>query len=82
MGIEGQLVFGGFMAGIVGHYMMDMNPAVHKLICFGVGILCGMLFALIPALLRAYFHVEDVYKRQTQTALLLNIRTVHRILIR
>lgn len=60
MGIEGQLVFGGFMAGIVGHYMMDMNPAAHKLICFGVGILCGMLFALIPALLRAYFHVDEM----------------------
>lgn len=60
MGVEGQLVFGGFMAGIVGHYMMDMNPAIHKLVCFGVGIACGMLFALVPALLRAYFHVDEM----------------------
>lgn len=60
MGVEGQLVFGGFMAGIVGHYMMDMNPALHKAVCFAVGMACGMLFALIPALLRAYFHVDEM----------------------
>lgn len=60
MGIEGQLVFGGFMAGIVGNCLVDMNPTVHKLICFGVGILCAMAFALIPALLRAYFHVDEM----------------------
>lgn len=60
MGIEGQLVFGGFMAGIVGHYLTNMNPTVHKLICFAVGILCGMAFALVPALLRAYFHVDEM----------------------
>lgn len=60
MGIEGQLVFGGFMAGIVGHYMTNMNPAAHKLICFGVGILCGMAFALVPALLRGCFHVDEM----------------------
>lgn len=60
MGIEGQLIFGGFMAGIVGNCLVDMNPAAHKLICFAVGILCGMAFALIPALLRAYFHVDEM----------------------
>lgn len=60
MGIEGQLVFGGFMAGIVGHFIMNMNPFTHKLICFGVGILCGVLFAVVPALLRAYFRVDEM----------------------
>ncbi len=60
MGVEGQLIFGGFMAGIIGNVLTDMNPAVHKLICFSVGIACGMLFALIPALLRAYFHVDEM----------------------
>lgn len=60
MGIEGQLVFGGFMAGIIGNVLVDMNPTMHKLICFAVGIICGMLFALIPAVLRAYFHVDEM----------------------
>ncbi len=60
MGIEGQLVFGGFMAGIVGNALVSMNPAVHKLICFAVGIACGVLFAVVPALLRAYFHVDEM----------------------
>ena len=37
-----------------------MNPALHKVVCFAVGIACGMLFALIPALLRAYFRVDEM----------------------
>lgn len=60
MGVEGQLVFGGFMAGIVGNALVGMNPLAHKLICFGVGILCAVAFATIPALLRAYFHVDEM----------------------
>lgn len=60
MGIEGQLIFGGFMAGIAGNMFYDMNPTIHKLICFLVGIFCGMLFALVPAILRAYFNVDEM----------------------
>ena len=60
MGVEGQLVFGGFMAGIAGHYIAGMNPMAHKLLCFVIGIGCGMIFALVPALLRAYFHVDEM----------------------
>lgn len=60
MGVEGQLVFGGFMAGIAGHYIVGMNPLSHKLLCFAIGIGCGMLFAVVPALLRAYFHVDEM----------------------
>lgn len=60
MGVEGQLIFGGFMAGIVGHHVTNAGPLAHKLICFGVGILCAVAFAIIPALLRAYFHVDEM----------------------
>ena len=28
--------------------------------CFAVGAICGMLFALIPALLKAFFHVDEM----------------------
>lgn len=60
MGVEGQLVFGGFMAGLVGAYVQIQNPFLHKALCFLVGLLAGMAFALIPALLRAYLRVDEM----------------------
>lgn len=60
MGVEGQLLFGGFFAGIVGAMFSSGNAILDKLMCFAVGALCGMLFALIPALLKAYFHVDEM----------------------
>ncbi|WMC93924.1 ABC transporter permease [Kineothrix sp. MB12-C1] len=60
MGVEGQLLLGGFFAGICGAYIHNMNPLLHKLICFAVGILCGMLFALIPAILKAKCGVNEM----------------------
>ncbi|MDO4478622.1 MAG: ABC transporter permease [Lachnospiraceae bacterium] len=60
MGIEGQMIFGGFMAGIVGHYLTGMAPLAHKLICFAVSIGCAVVFALIPTMLRAYLRVDEM----------------------
>lgn len=60
MGVEGQLIFGGFMAGLVGAYLHISNPILHKLVCFAVGAAAGMAFALIPALLRAYYKVDEM----------------------
>jgi simple sugar transport system permease protein len=60
MGVEGQLIFGGFVAGLAGALLRDMDPVTHKLICFLAGALCGMTFALLPGLLRAYFHVDEM----------------------
>ena len=52
MGVEGQMLLGGFFAGITGAYLNISNPFLSKLICFLVAIACGMVFALIPALRR------------------------------
>ena len=60
MGVEGQLLFGAFFAGLVGAFLNVSDPLVMKLICFGVGAACGVLFAMIPALLRAFFHVDEL----------------------
>lgn len=60
MGVEGQLLFGGFFAGVVGAYIQVESPLLHKLLCFAVGMLCGVLFAMVPALLKAYFHVDEM----------------------
>lgn len=61
MGVEGQMLLGAFFAGIVGASLpATMNSVAAKLICMAVGVACGMLFALIPALLKAYFHVNEM----------------------
>ena len=58
MGVEGQMVLGGFFA--VGAYLPEMNSILHKVICFGVAIACGMIFALIPALLKVKCRVNEM----------------------
>lgn len=60
MGVEGQLLFGGFFAGLAGAWLNVGNAILDKALCFAVGAICGMLFALIPALLKAYFHVDEM----------------------
>ncbi len=60
MGVEGQMMFGGFFAGIVGAYLPNMNSIVQKMICFIVAMGCGMLFAFIPALLKAKCNVNEM----------------------
>ena len=58
MGVEGQMLLGGFFAGIAGAFMTGMSPILHKIICLLVGMICGVLFALLPAVLKAYFKVN------------------------
>lgn len=60
MGVEGQMLLGGFFAGIAGAYLPEMNSVLTKFICFLVAIVCGMLFALIPALLKAKCNVNEM----------------------
>jgi len=60
MGVEGQMLLGGFFAGITGAYLTGMSPLVHKVICLAVGVLCGMLFALVPALLKVKCNVNEM----------------------
>lgn len=60
MGVEGQMLFGAFFAGIVGAYVPVGSPLLHKLLCFAAGMLCGVLFAMVPALLKAYLHVDEM----------------------
>lgn len=60
MGVEGQLLLGGFFAGIAGASIQTGSPVLHKLLCMLIGMACGMLFALIPAFLKAYFHVDEM----------------------
>lgn len=60
MGVEGQMLIGAFFSGVIGFTVKGLNPVVHVLLCLTVGITCGMVFALIPALLKAYFKVNEM----------------------
>lgn len=60
MGVEGQMLLGGFFAGIAGAYFTGINPILHKLICILIGMACGMLFALIPAFLKVKCRVNEM----------------------
>lgn len=60
MGVEGQMLLGGFFAGVAGAYLPLSTPLVGKLICFVIAALCGMLFALPPALLKARYQVNEM----------------------
>jgi len=60
MGVEGAAVLGGFFAGVVGFSVQGLPPALHITLCLLTGIITGMLFCLIPALLKAYFKVDEM----------------------
>ena len=44
----------------MGAYLNISNPFISKMICFLVAIICGMLFALIPAILKAKCNVNEM----------------------
>ncbi|MBO5169762.1 MAG: ABC transporter permease [Oscillospiraceae bacterium] len=59
MGVEGSLLLGAFFAGILGSRMTG-NPFVVKLVCLAVGVLCGMAYSLVPALLKAKLRADEM----------------------
>lgn len=60
MGVEGQAVLGALFAGVVGFSVKGLPPVLHITLCVLTGIAVGMLFALIPAILKAYFNVNEM----------------------
>lgn len=60
MGVEGQMLVGAFFSGVVGFTFKGLSPVLHISLCLLTGIVCGMIFALIPALLKAYFKVNEM----------------------
>ncbi len=60
MGVEGQLYLGAFTAAYLGFTLQGLPPVVHVLICLLGGALAGLLFALIPAILKAFFNVNEM----------------------
>lgn len=60
MAVEGSAVLGGFCAAVVGFSVKGLSPVAHITLCLVVGILAGVLFTIIPALLKAYLNVDEM----------------------
>lgn len=60
MGVEGSFVLGGFCAGVFASSFTNFDPITAKIVCLTLGVVFGMLFSLIPALLKAYFKVDEM----------------------
>lgn len=60
MGVEGSLLLGAFAAGIFGAKVQDLPSVPMKMLCLLIGILSGMLFALIPAILKVKFRADEM----------------------
>jgi simple sugar transport system permease protein len=60
MGVEGQMLLGGFFAGVVGFTLSGLPPVIHITLSILTGIVVGILFALIPALLKVRYKVNEL----------------------
>lgn len=59
LGIEGQVYFGGLAAGMVG-YLVDLPPVIHPIVCILAGGIAGMLWTVLPAMLRLLFNINEM----------------------
>ncbi len=60
MGIEGQMYMGAFFATFLGFTLKGLPPIIHVTICILGGMAMGMLYSIIPAVLKAYCHVNEM----------------------
>lgn len=59
VGIEGQMYLGAFVSAVVG-YELQLPHGAHLIVCLLCAGICGMLFALIPALLKVFLNVNEL----------------------
>ena len=59
LGLEGQIYFAAFSAGIVGAFLPLPTP-LHIPITILVGGIVGLIYAIVPALLKAYLNVNEM----------------------
>jgi simple sugar transport system permease protein len=59
IGVEGQYIFGALCAGVAGAYL-SLPPVLHIIAVIVAGMIGGMLWALIPILLKVYKGVHEV----------------------
>ena len=57
IGLEGQLYFGAIAAALVGVYTPEMPGFIHIILCIGAAMIAGMLWAIVPALLKIRYNI-------------------------
>jgi len=72
IGAEGQIYIGALFATIAALYLPVLPGPIHILICTLMGAIGGALWALIPALLKAYQGINEII-----VTLLLNFVALH-----
>ena len=60
MGIEGQLLVSGFTVAILGYEFSYLPSMVLIPLCLVSGALVGMITAIIPAVLKAFYNVNEM----------------------
>lgn len=72
VGGEGQIYIGALFSSIAALYLPQMQWALHLTLCILAGMVGGAVWALIPALLKAYRGINEVI-----VTLLLNYIAIH-----
>lgn len=67
VGVEGQIYLGAMAAAWVGFTFSNLSKVIHIPFAIAAGMIAGALFAAIPAILKAYYRVNEVL-----TTMLLN----------
>lgn len=60
MGVEGQLLVGGFVVSYAAYSLNFLPGAVLIPTLLAIGLISGLLTALVPALLKAYYNVNEL----------------------
>jgi general nucleoside transport system permease protein len=60
IGAQGQLVVGAICSAWAGFALTGLSPVVHTLIALAAGVIGGMLWGMIPGLLKAYTGAHEV----------------------
>lgn len=72
MGVEGQLLVGGFVVAVLGYTYSHFPASVLVPMLLLAGIISGILTAMVPALLKAIFNVNELV-----VSLLMNYAIIH-----
>ncbi len=60
VGVEGQMYLGAIAAAWVGFAFPDIPGIPHMLLCFGIAIAAGGIWALVPGFLKTKFKVNEI----------------------
>lgn len=58
LGLSGQCAIGGLVAAVIG-YSVELPPVAHVLLCVFAAGFSGMLYVLVPAIMRLFFGINE-----------------------